>query len=60
MRRLVVITGLLLSAGCSHFAGQDVELSAGTEQGRDQGQPTHKGVYGVLYRMRFDADAEKK
>lgn len=55
--KLIVLTLLFISlTGCVKFAGCDLEVSTGTDQGIDQGAPTHKMTYGVLGRLRYDAN----
>jgi hypothetical protein len=52
----ILITSIFFMSltGCVSFSGMDLEVSEGTEQGVDQGLHTHKMVYGVLERFRFD------
>lgn len=51
---VLILLAFYLSACAAKFSGYDMEVSTGTEQGVDQGQPTHKMVYGVLGRVRMD------
>jgi hypothetical protein len=65
MKLLIAIAAIFLLVACASvkqlgFSGTDLELSAGTEQGTDQGNPTHKMAYGTLVRFRFDVKEDAK
>jgi hypothetical protein len=53
----IVFAASVLSA-CVKFSGIDMEVSTGKELGTDQGASTNKMVYGVLGRVRMDANGK--